>query len=240
MKKNLTIVAVCAAALLLAACGKTETAEDSHTEPQAVSAEEQAAVTEEAEAKSGGAENQEPSMEGVYEDAESFAEIPMGYLWEGEQKTFCKVTLPAYRITSFAYIEEGGSEGYDTDFSSVTVERAIEKGLLEQPYVTSNILMTGNDARTNMYYVYPSTLRTMDDERAYAEEHGHEYFEIDVDGHRVLYYVDNSEYGNGDLCISYELNGDMILLVRYADKVTADISTEQLVRNFCSTIEVVE
>lgn len=234
MKKRVSLLIICALLLSLTACGKENTSDSSDTEQQTASEEE---TEQESDSVSS---DSETSLVGVYEGTEKFVEIPMGYFWEGEQKTFCNVTFPADRIATCHFADEGGSSEFNTNFSAVTLERAVEKGLLEQPYVTANILMVGNAARDNMYYVTPSTIATLESDRADAEAHGLECYEINIDGHAVLYYIDNTEYGGGDLCISYELNEDMSLRFCYGDSVKADISTEQLVRNLCSLIEVVE
>lgn len=228
MKKKMSLIVMCAALLLLTACGKEKTVGSNDAGGKTESTSDAGQEKESAVSKDG-------VLLGVYEGATDYIEVPMGTFFQGEQKDFCKIKMPVEYIISANYSDNGENSLINSDIFGIKVGNLAEKKLENE--VANHWITIASSGGTTMYFaIFPSTTATMEDEKAYAGE----YKEIKGGEHPAIYFVDSYEYSTSDLEVSYELNEDMLLRISYEGPVADQIGLDQLAQNLYDLVEVIE
>lgn len=142
--------------------------------------------------------------------------------------------IPEYLFTA-VYTEDGITEVTHSEISGGTVATASEK-IGGQTVASKWIYLMSMDGTEISYDIIPTSQRNLEDEKVYAGE----YKELNHNGHNAIYFVDNHENATADVCVSYEVNEDILLYITYEGPVADEIGIDQLARNIYDLIEVIE
>lgn len=229
MKKRMSLIVMCAALLVLTACGKEKTAGSNDAGKQTESAADAGQEKESAVSKDG-------ILLGVYEGATECIPVPMGAYYEGEQKNFCRIDMPIEYLISASYSEDGLTEILNTDIYGIKVETLKTKNIEEQDVANQWILINSVGGTEMHFVVLPTSIRTMDD----VKEQVDDYKELNNAGYNAIYYVDQNQYATADLNMYYQLNENWLLAISYEGPVADEIGLDQLAQNLYDLVEVIE
>ena len=235
MKRKIYALLICSMLLAVTACGKKENVEN--VVEQGVEQTEEYETVQEDESSS----NEDGVLLGVYEGATGYVSVPMGTYFDGEQKNFCKIKMPLEYLFTACYTEDGDENNISKNDDLVgkmvtpTLDMVSDK-LDEQTKASCWVLMMSTGGTTVNYYIIPSTTRNLEDEKAYAGE----YKELNHNGRNAIYFVDSNEYVTADVCVSYEVNEDILLYITYEGPAADEIGIDQLAENIYDLVEVIE
>ena len=230
MSKKIYMFLLCAMMLTLVACGKENNTSDVENENQQITD----VVTEDVEEESA-KDNNADVLLGVYEGATDYANVPMGMLFDGEQKVFCKIKMPDQYLFNAVYTEDGETDVTNDTLSGILLGD-VKSELDKQEMASKWVYVMSTGGTTVNFYIIPTTERNLEDEKAYAGE----YKEQNHNGHEAIYFVDPAEYMTSDVCVSFEVNEDIILYITYEGPVADEIGIDQLAENIYDLVEVID
>ena len=170
---------------------------------------------------------------GVYSNATDYIDFPMGTFYNGKQTEFCTVKLAKEHIINASYYESEEDSIINEKIDGINVGNID----LSSNYVANQGIVVQNGAGDTLWFsVFTSKQRTMEDRKDYARE----FKEISNSGHYAIYFKDPAEYSAADLCLSYQINEDVILYVKYNGPAAEDLGLDQLAQNIYNLIEVIE